>query len=98
MKTAFNDENGTLMCFLCLRVQTCDAAHLTPVRGSRGQLGARVRQGWFVCCEYRAQGTQMSESTAKHTMEMKGQVKGAMKIEVNQETETAEQRLSETEN
>lgn len=32
----------------------------------------------------------MSESTAKHTMEMKGQVKGAMKIEVNQETETAE--------
>lgn len=90
MKTALDDENGTLMCFLCLRMEICGAAHLTPSRDSRVQLGARVRQGWFVCCEYRAQGTQRSESTAKHTVEMKGQAKGAMKIDVNQETETAE--------
>lgn len=69
---------------LCSQTEAaCGTTHLTPARGFRSPLVMQVRQGWFVGREYRAQGTQRAESTARHTTEMKGE--GAAKGEANRE-------------
>lgn len=65
----------------------CRTTHLTPGRGSRGKLGAGVRQGWFVGCEYRAQGLQTDRGQNQlpdNTRDVKGE--GAMMREANLET------------
>lgn len=57
--------------------------HLIRGRGSRGQLGAGVRQGSLVGPENRAQDTQ---TEVRHTMGMQGEGEGAAERE---ETEPA---------
>ena len=53
-------------------------------------LCAGVRQGWFVIW---AQGTQNSELTVRHSVEMKGQGNGATKRVARQEVEPGRQRF-----